>query len=151
MPDSDDFRRIVVPALAHRGSDVIPIKSEQAVSGPSSVATHAPANDDSKISVLVLQAPGDEITSSLLATTAPFGYSLGDPLAQRPAPASTILILIPVSPAADPLAEAIPQILPVVNKVDDQIPQILPGPYPVPEEIAQVAVLIAISVAPSLS
>jgi hypothetical protein len=38
-----------------------------------------------------------------------------------------------------------------VNKVDDQIPQILPGPYPVPEEIAQIAVLIAISVAPSLS
>jgi hypothetical protein len=142
------------PALAHCGSDVSPIKSEQAVSGPCSVATHAATNDDGQIPILVLQATDDEITSSLLATTAPFGYALGDPLAQRPAPASTLillLLLLPVSPAADPLAAAIPQILPVVNKVDDQIPQILPGPYPVPEEIAQIAVLIAISVAPSLS
>jgi hypothetical protein len=84
---------------------------------------------------------------------APLGYALGDPLAQAPAQASTILILIliPDSPAADPLAEDTPQILPVVDKVNDQIPQILPGPYPVPEEIAQIAVLIAISVAPPLS
>jgi len=130
-----------------------PIKSEQAVSGPCSVATHAPANDDEQIPVLGPQAPGEEVTVSLLATTAPLGYALADPLAQAPAPASTILILIliPVSPVADPLAEATPQILPVVDKVDDQIPQILPGPYPVPEEIAQIAVLIAISVAPPLS
>ena len=104
------------------------IKSEQAVSGPCSVATHAPANDDEQIPVLGPQAPGEEIAVSLLATTAPLGYAL-----------------------ADPLAEAPPHVLPVLNKVDDEIPQILPGPYPVPEEIAQIAVRIAISVAPSLS
>jgi hypothetical protein len=128
-----------------------PIKSEQAVSGPCSVATHAPANDDEEIPVLVPQAPGEEITVSLLATTAPLGYALGDPLAQAPAQASTILLFLSVSPVADPLAEATPQILPVLHKVDDEIPQILPRPYPVPEEIAQIAVHIAISVAPSLS
>src|ERR1700719_2930280 len=105
------------------------IKSEQAVSGPCSVATHAPANDDEKIPVLVPQAPGEEITISLLATMAPFGYALGDPLAQAPAHASIILIFLPVSPMADPLSDPTPQILPVVNKVDDEIPQILPRPY----------------------
>jgi hypothetical protein len=124
-----------------------PIKSEQAVSGPCSVATHAPANDDEEIPVLVPQAPGEEITVSLLATTVPLGYAL----AQAPAQASTILLFLSVSPVADPLAEVTPQILPVLHKVDDEIPQILPRPYPVPEEIAQIAVHIAISVAPSLS
>src|SRR5258706_273338 len=69
-----------------------PIKSEQAVSGPCSVATHAPANDDEQIPVLVPQAPGEEITVSLLATTAPLGYAFGDPLAQPPAQASIILL-----------------------------------------------------------
>jgi hypothetical protein len=119
---------------------------------PCSVATHAPANDDEQIPVLVPQAPGEEITVSLLAATAPLGYALADPLAQAPAQASIILLLFPsVSPVADPLAEATPQILPVVNKVDDEIPQILPRPYPVLEEIAQIAVYIVISVAPSLS
>jgi hypothetical protein len=130
------------------------------VSGPSSVATHAPANDDEKIPVLVPQAPGEEIAVSLVATTAPLGYALADPLAHAPAPASTILVFISVSvvsllattaPLGDALAEAPPHVLPVLNKVDDEIPQILPGPYPVPEEIAQIAVRIAISVAPSLS
>jgi hypothetical protein len=119
--------------------------------GLCSVATHAPANDDEQIPVLVPQAPGEEITVSLLATTAPLGYALGDPLAQAPAQASLILLFLSVSKAADPLAAAIPQISPVLNKVDDQIPQILPRPYPVPDEIAQIAVHIAISVAPSLS
>src|SRR6476646_7677771 len=76
-----------------------PIKSEQAVSGPCSVVTHAPAHDDEQIPVLVPQAPGEEITVSLLATTAP----LGDPLAQAPAPASIILLFLSVSPVADPL------------------------------------------------
>jgi hypothetical protein len=128
-----------------------PIKSEQAVSGPCSVAAHAPANDDEKIPVLVPQAPGEEITVSLFATTAPLGYALGDPLAQASAPASILLLFLSVSPVADPLAEATPEILPVVNKVDDEISQILPRPYPVHEEIAQIAVHIAISVAPSLS
>jgi len=140
------------------------IKSEQAVSGPCSVATHAPANEDEQIPVLGPQAPGEEVTVSLLATTAPLGHALADPLAQAPAPASTILVFISVSavsllattaplgdPLADPLAEAPPHVLPVLNKVDDEIPQILPRPYPVPEEIAQIAVRIAISVAPSLS
>jgi hypothetical protein len=140
------------------------IKSEQAVSGPCSVATHAPANDDEQIPVLGPQAPGEEVTVSLLATTAPLGYALADPLAQAPAPASIILVFISVSAVsllattaplgdalADPLAEAPPHVLPVLNKVDDEIPQILPRPYPVPEEIAQIAVRIAISVAPSLS
>src|ERR1700692_3255001 len=84
------------------------IKSEQAVSGPCSVATHAPANDDEQIPVLVPQAPGEEITVSLLATTAPLGYALGDPLAQAPAPASIILLFLSVSRVADPLAEATP-------------------------------------------
>jgi hypothetical protein len=64
----------------------------------------------------------------LLATTAPLGHAL-----------------------ADPLADASPHILPVLNKVGDEIPQILPRPYPVSEEIAQIAVRIAISIAPSLS
>jgi hypothetical protein len=141
-----------------------PIKSEQAVSEPCSVATHAPANDDEQIPVLVPQAPGEEITVSLLATMAPFGYALADPLAEAPAPASTILVFISASAVsvlattaplgyalADPLAEAPPHILPVLNKVGDEIPQILPRPYPVPEEIAQIAVRIAISVTPSLS
>ena len=128
-----------------------PIKSEQAVSGPCSVATHAPANEDDEIPVLVPQAPGEEKAISLLATTAPLGYALGDPLAQAPAPASIILVFLSVSRMADPLAEATPQILAVANKVDDEIPQILPRPYPVHEEIGQIAVHIAISVAPSLS
>jgi hypothetical protein len=95
---------------------------------------------------------------------APLGYALADPLAQAPAPATTILVFISVSPVsllattaplgdalADPLAEATPHVLPVLNKVDDEIPQVLPRPYPVPEEIAQIAVRIAIFVAPSLS
>ena len=140
------------------------IKSEQTVSGPCSVATHAPANDDEQIPVLGPQAPGEEIAVSLLAATAPLGYALADPLAQAPAPASTILVFISVSAVsllattaplgdalADPLAQAPPHVLPVLNKVDDEIPQILPRPYPVPEEIAQITVRIAISVAPSLS
>jgi hypothetical protein len=128
-----------------------PIKSEQAVSGPCSVATHAPANDDEQIPVLVPQAPGEEITFSLLAPTAPLGYALGDPPAQAPAPASIIVLFLSVSPVAHPLVEATSKFLPVVKKVDDEIPQILPGSYPVPEEIAQIAVHIAISIAPSLS
>jgi hypothetical protein len=129
-----------------------PIKLEAGRFGPCSVAAHATANDDEKIPVLVPQAPGEEITVSILAAPVPLGYALGDPLTQVPVPASTILILLlAVSPVADPLAEATTHILPVVNEVDDQIPQILPGPYPVPEEIAQIAVHIAISVAPSLS
>jgi hypothetical protein len=128
--------------------------------GPCSVATHATANDDEQIPVLGPQAPGEEIAVSLLATTAP----LADPLAEVPAPASTVLVFISVSAVsflattvplgdalANPLAEAPPHVLPVLNKVDDEIPQILPRPYPVPEEIAQVAVHIAISVAPPLS
>ena len=95
---------------------------------------------------------------------APLGHALADPLAQAPAPASIILVFIPVAVVCllaataplgdalgDPLAQAPPHGLPVFNKVDDEIPQILPGPYPVPEEIAQIAVHIAISVAPSLS
>jgi len=141
-----------------------PIKSGQARFGPCSVATHAPANDDEQIPVLGPQAPGEEITVSLLATTAPLGYPLADPLAHAPAQASTILVFISVSPVsllattaplgdalADPLAEAPPHVLPVLKKIDDEIPQVLPRPYPVPDEIAQIAVHIAISVAPSLS
>jgi hypothetical protein len=132
-----------------------PIKSERAVSGPCSVATHAPANDDEQIPVLGPQAPGEEITISVLAPTAPLGYALGDPPAQVPAPASIILVFVSVSvsvsPVANALAEATPYFLPVLKKVDDEIPQILPGSYPVPDEIAQIAIHIAISVAPSLS
>jgi hypothetical protein len=44
----------------------------------------------------------------LLATTAPLGYALADPLAQAPAQASIILLVLSVSPLADPLAEATP-------------------------------------------
>src|ERR1700726_4363447 len=73
------------------------IKSEQAVSGACSVATDAPANDDEQIPVLGPQAPGEEVTLSLLATMAPLGHALADPLAQAPAPASIILVFIPVS------------------------------------------------------
>ena len=147
------------------------IKSEQAVSGPCSVATHAPANDDEQIPVLGPQAPGEEIAFSLLATAPlgdaladPLAEALADPLAHALAPAPTILVFISVSAVsllaaaaplgdvlADPLAEAPPHVLPVLHKVDDEIPQILPGPYPVPEEIAQIAIRIAISVVPSLS
>jgi hypothetical protein len=130
-----------------------PDRSEQARFGPCSVATHAPANDDEKIPVFVPQAPGEEITVSLLAPMPPLGYALGDPLAQAPAQASTsiFVLFLAVSPVADPLAEATPHVLAVLHKVDDEIPQILPRPYPVPEEIAQIAAHIAISVAPSLS
>jgi hypothetical protein len=129
----DDFRRIVIPlwliagASCFRTSTPSAIKSEQAVSGPCSVATHAPANDDEQIPVLGPQAPGEEIAVFLLATTAPLGQAL-----------------------ADPFAEAPPHVSPVLHKVDDEISQILPGPYPVPEEIAQIAFRVAISVAPSL-
>ena len=141
------------------------IKSEQAVSRPCSVATHAPANDDEQIPILGPQAPGEEIALSLLATTAPLGHALADPLAEAlvPASTSTVLVFIPVSAAsllaaavplgealADPLVEAPPHVSPVLHKVDDEISQILPGPYPVPEEIAQIAFRVAISVAPSL-
>ena len=171
-PERDDFRRIVIPlwliavARCFRTPTPSAIRSEQAVSGPCSVATHAPANDDEQIPVLGPQAPGEEITVSLLATTAPLGYALADPLAEAPPQASTILVFISVSAVsllattaplgdalADPLAKAPPHVLPVLNKVDDEIPQILPRPYPVPvpEEIAQITVRIAISVAPSLS
>jgi hypothetical protein len=128
-----------------------PIKSEQAVSGPCSVAAHAPANDDEKIPVLVPQAPGEEITVSLLAAMASLGYALGDPLAQAPAHASLILVFLSVPPVANPLAEATPRLLAVLNEVDDEIPQILSRPYPVLEEIAQIATRIAISVARFLS
>jgi len=121
-----------------------PVQVRAGHSGPCSVATHAPANDDEQIPVLVPQAPGEEITVSLLATTAPLGYAFGDPLAQPPAQASIILLFLSVSPVAGPLAEATPRILPVLNKVDDEMPQIR-------EEIAQIAAHIAIFVAPSLS
>src|ERR1700757_212588 len=91
------------------------IKSEQAVSGPCSVATHAPANDDEQIPVLGPQAPGEEIAFSLLATTAPLGDALADPLAEALAdplahalaPAPTILVFISVS-AVSLLAAAAP-------------------------------------------
>src|ERR1700722_2988030 len=83
------------------------IKSEQAVSGPCSVATHAPANDDEQIPILGPQAPGEEIAISLLATTAPLGDALADPLAEALVPASTVLVFIPVS-AASLLAAAVP-------------------------------------------
>jgi hypothetical protein len=110
-PERDDFRQIIplwliAGARCSRTPAPSPIKSEQAVSGPCSVATHAPANDDEQIPVLVPQAPGEEITVSLLAATAPLGNALGDPLAEAPAQASIILIFLPVSPVADPLAEA---------------------------------------------
>jgi hypothetical protein len=84
---------------------------------------------------------------------APLGYALGDPLAKAPAQASTsiFILFLAVSPLADPLAEATPQILPVLNKIDDEIPQIVPRPYPVLEEIAQIEIHVAIFVAPSLS
>jgi hypothetical protein len=127
-----------------------PVQVRAGHSGPCSVATHAPANDDEQIPVLVPQAPGEEITVSLLATTAPLGYALADPLAQAPAQAS-ILVFVSVSAAADPVADPTPQILPVLKKIGDEVPQILPRPYPVHEEIAQIAVRIAIFVAPSLS
>jgi hypothetical protein len=113
-PERDDFRRIVIPLWLIAGERCLPntgakpIKSEQTVSGPCSVATHAPANDDEQIPVLVPQAPGEEITVSLLATTASLGYALADPLAQAPAPAPIILPFLSVSPVADPLAEATP-------------------------------------------
>src|ERR1700756_867017 len=87
--------------------------------GPCSVATHASANDDEQIPVLGPQAPGEEIAVSLLATTAPLGYALTDPLAQAPVPASIILVFISVAAVsllvttaplgdalADPLAQA---------------------------------------------
>jgi hypothetical protein len=121
----DDFRRIVIPLWLIAGASCFrtptpsAIKSEQAVSGPCSVATHAPANDDEQIPVLGPQAPGEEVTVSLLATTAPLGDALADPLAQAPAPASIILVFISVSAVsllattaplgdalADPLAQA---------------------------------------------
>jgi hypothetical protein len=133
-------------------------------SGPSSVATHAPTNDDEQVPVLGPQAPGEEIAVSLLTTTAPLGDALADPLAQAPTPPSIILVFISVSVVsllattaplgdalADPLAEAPAHVLPVLHKVNDEIPQILPCPYSVPEEIAQIAVRVAISVAPPLS
>jgi hypothetical protein len=116
-PERDDFRRIVIPLWLIAGersfpnTGAKPIKSEQTVSGPCSVATHAPANDDEQIPVLGPQAAGEEITLSLslLATTASLGYALGDPLAQAPAPALTLIIpFLSVSPVADPLAEATP-------------------------------------------
>jgi hypothetical protein len=100
-PERDDFRRI---------------KSDQIKAGRLgrySVATYAPANDDEQIPVLGPQAPGEEITLSLLATAAPLGYALGHPPghvpAQASAPASIIILLfLSVSPLADPLAEATP-------------------------------------------
>jgi hypothetical protein len=170
-PERDDFRRIVIPLWLICRSMMLPEHRRQARSnqsrprfGPCSVATHASANDDEQIPVLGPQAPGEEIAVALLATAAPLGDALADPLAQAPVPASTILVFISVSPVsllattaplgdalADPLAEAPPHVLPVLKKVDDEIPQILPRPYPVPEEIAQIAVRVAISVAPSLS
>jgi hypothetical protein len=155
-PERDDFRRIIIPLWLLQEHDVSrtpapsPTKSERTVSRPSSVATHAPANENEQIPVLVPQAPGEEITVSLLATTAPLGYALADPLAQAPAQAS-ILVFVSVSAAADPVADPTPQILPVLKKIGDEVPQILPRPYPVHEEIAQIAIRIAIFVAPSLS
>src|SRR4029077_779838 len=91
------------------------IKSEQAVSGPCSFVTHAPANDDEQIPVLGPQAPGEEIAVSLLATTAPLGHALAGPLAEAPAQASTsiFVLFLAVSPVANPLAKATPQVLPV--------------------------------------
>ena len=103
--------------------------------GRCSVTTYAPANEDEQIPVLGPQAPGEEITVSLLATTAPLGYALGYPPAEAPAQASNIIFLLAttapfgyalgyppahapaqasiiillflsVSPVADPLAEA---------------------------------------------
>src|ERR1700722_4144471 len=73
------------------------IKSEQAVSGPYSVATHAPANDDEQIPVLGPQAPGEEGTLSLLTTMAPPGLTLPHPLAKARAPPSIILVFVFVS------------------------------------------------------
>jgi hypothetical protein len=121
----DDFRRIVIPLWLIAGASCFrtptpsPIKSEQAVSRPCSVGTHAPANDDEQIPVLGPQAPGEEVTVSLLGTTAPLGYALADPLAHAPPPASLILVFIsavfllgttaPLGYAlADPLAHAPP-------------------------------------------
>jgi len=169
-PKRDDLRRIIIPlwliarAWCFPNTGTKPDQTRAGRFGPCSVATHAPANDDEQIPVLGPQAPGEEVTVSLLTTTAPLGDPLGDPFAQAPAPAFITLVFISVSAVsllattaalgdalADPLAEAPPHVLPVTHQVDDEIPQILPRPYPVPEEIAQIAVHIAVSVAPSLS
>jgi len=129
------------------------MSSDPGVSGPRSVATDTPANDNDQIPVLVPQAPGEEITFPLLAAAAPLGYALGNPSAQTAAQASIILIVVAISQAADTLAEATPHILPLVKKVDDEIPQILARFHPVPDEVPQIAVpvAIAIAIAPSLS
>jgi hypothetical protein len=85
------------------------VKSEKNLLGPSSVAAHAPANHDEQIPIRVPQAPSEEITVSLLAATASFGYSLGEPLAQAtPYFLPVLLPFLSVSPVADPLAEATP-------------------------------------------
>jgi hypothetical protein len=115
-PQRDDFRRIIIPLGLVAGAWCFPntgTKPDQIRAGRfglCSVATDAPANDDEQIAVLVPQAPGEEITVSLLATTAPFGYALADPLSQAPAPASIIIILATTAPLghalANPLAQA---------------------------------------------
>ena len=111
-PERDDFVELSSRSGSLQEHDVSrrqsPIKQEQAVSGPWSVATYAPANEDEKITVCVPQASGQEITVSLLAATAPLGYALADPLAQAPAQASLILLFLSVLPVADPFADATP-------------------------------------------
>ena len=115
-----------------------------------SVATHAPANNDEQIPVRVPQAPSEDITVSLFATTPPLGYSVADPLAQAAAQASTILILfVPsVSPVADPLAQAAAQastililLVPSVSPVADPLAQ-------APAQASTILILLVPSVSP---
>ena len=126
------------------------IKSEQAVLGPCSVATHAPANDDEQIPVLGPQAPGEEVTVSLLATTAPLGYALADPLAQAPVPASIILVFISVAAVsllvttaplgdalADPLAQTPPPASILLVFISVSVVSLLATTAPLGDALAQ--------------
>jgi hypothetical protein len=112
--------------------------------GPAASATlliwaHAPTDQHHEVPILVAHAPGyDEAFAPLQAA----GVKTGTP-------AVFTLVFVLVTPTADPLAQAAPQILPVAKKVDDEIPQILPRPDAVPQKIAQIAVHV-VPIAPSL-
>jgi hypothetical protein len=102
-----------------------------------SVAADAAANDDEKIPVLVAQASGKEETFSsfFLLAMAPFSDPPGNSFPQAAAPTSIVVVVVAVTPIAEPLAQAAPQLRPVAKKIGNEVPHVLARLYPVPQKV----------------
>ena len=114
------------------------------------VAAHTPANDEEKVAVFISQASGEEVTPAFLPVV-PLSHPLGETFPHVAAPAAAIfIIIVAVTPIADPLAQAAPEFWPLTKKIDDEIPQVFACPYPIPQQVAQVAVHLTVPIVPPL-